>query len=546
MPKLPKEEIKTDVLVIGGGAAGLVAAIEAKASGLDVTLVAKSKVGQSGNSIVAGTGMAVWSPHPDSEDAMQIFKQDTFSSGKAINDPDIVDLFIKGSSSLIEKFTAYGVKFKEMDEKLVIKHAPGHSVARTLTADFSKYPYLTRGLSLTVPLLKTARKAGIQIIDFTSVIQLLLSEGRIIGAVALNKKTQSVVIFRTACVILSTGGGGHVFRKSNNTRDITGDSYRLALNAGAELRDMEFVQFYPTMMYSPIKSTISSPLFGEGAFLRNALGDRFMANYDEKGDMATRDIMSRAVFNEVKEGRGDNGNVFMDCRHIDSKILETRYAELMRLLNKADFDLRKNLIPISPATHFFMGGVVINEKGETQVPGLLACGEAVGGLHGANRLGGNALTETFVFGTIAGKQAKQIIESKSLPKIRSIDIEPFRDGGIDISELVRTIRRVTWDYLSIIREEKTSRMAIDEIKKISDAVNHTQIHSVSDLVTLYELKSMIITAELIALGAMARKESRGAHFRADFPDTLDDAFKGNFFYRKQNDKIDVHYRPASY
>ena len=352
------------------------------------------------------------------------------------------------------------------------------------------------------------------------------------------------MIFRAGCVILSTGGGGRIFRKTNNTRDITGDSYRLALNAGATLRDMEFVQFYPTMMFSPIKVTVSSPLFGEGAFLRNVSGDRFMSNYDEKGDMATRDIMSRAVFNEVKEGRGDKGHVFMDCRHIDSKVFEARYAEFMRLLSKANLDLRKDLIPISPATHFFMGGVVINERGETQIPGLLACGEAVGGLHGANRLGGNALTETFVFGTIAGKQAKQVIDSKRLPEIRSEEIEPFRDGGINISELMTSLRRVTWDYLSIIREEKTSQTALDEIKKITDALDNTRIESVFDLVSLYELKSMIATAELIGLGAMARKESRGAHFRSDFPDTRDDDYKGNFFYRKQNDKIDVQYRPA--
>ena len=534
MGKLPEEEITAQVLVIGGGAAGLLAAIEARRKGLEVILVSKSKVGRSGNTIMAGTGMAVWAPFPETEDSVELFKHDTFASGKAINAPEIVDLFVHGSARLVEKLTAYGVKFKQQGNTLIRKHAPGHSVARTLTADFSRYPYLTRGLSLTLPLLETARKASVRIINYTAIIGLLTAEGQVFGAYGINKKTGTMMIFRAGCVILSAGGAGGVYARTNNTCDMTGDSFRLAFEAGATLRDMEFVQFYPTMMFSPFKVTISSPLFGEGAFLRNARGERFMQNYDEKSDMATRDVMSMAVYNEIREGRSDNGNVFMDCSRIDPHVIESRYGELMQRLKKADIDLKKDQIPISPAAHFFMGGMAINQRAETDVLGLLACGESVGGLHGANRLGGNALTETVVFGLIAGHRAgDHASKDRHLPAVPVKDIEAFRTGDIAISDLKKHIQKVTWSGLSIIRDEKTCLKALDELESVSAVLSHTRISSVSDIISYYELKSMLSTAELIARGALARRESRGAHFRSDFPDTNDFSFRGNLFFRKQ-------------
>ncbi len=542
MAKLRKEEISTQVLVIGGGAAGLLAAIEARDCGLDVTLVSKSKVGRSGNTIVAGTGMAVWSPLSQMKDSIDLFRTDTYTSGKAINDPHIVEKFISGSSRLVEKLSACGVQFKKHEEHLVWKHAPGHSVARTLTADFSRYPYLTRGLSLTLPMLETAKRAGVRIVDFTAIIRLLSADGRIFGACGIDKKSKTVVTFKAGCVILSAGGGGWVYGRSNNTQDMTGDSFRLAYEAGATLRDMEFVQFYPSMMFSPVKVTVSSPLFGEGAVLRNALGQRFMQNYDDKADMATRDVMSRAIYSEIKAGRGNDGCVFMDCCHIDPHVLEKRYGELMRLLKKAGLDLAKNPAPISPAAHFFMGGVAINENCETDLPGLLACGESVGGLHGANRLGGNALTETIVFGMIAGNQAKaHVTEGKTLPNLPAVEIEPFRKGDITVSELKKHVGRFTWENLSIIRSDATCHKALAEIASVSGELNHVRIASVSDIVSFYELKSMVSTAELIARGALVRKESRGAHFRSDFPDTENEAFKGSLFYRKREDNPFIQY-----
>ena len=544
MRKLPKQEIVTDVLVIGGGAAGMTAALEAREKGLDVTIVSKSKVGRSGNTIVAGTGLAVLAPDSESKDTPKIFSEDTIRSGKEINDRGLVSLHINGSSKIVDKLTRYGVVFRKLDDGFMIKRAPGHSVSRTFTADFSKYPYLTRGMSLSLPILNTTQKSGIRIIDYASVVKLLVSGGHVSGAIAVSKKPEAVLVFRTRVIILASGGGGRIFSKSNNTRDITGDSYSLAYDAGVVLRDMEFVQFYPSMMFSPIKVTISSPLFGEGAFLRNALGERFMERYDKMGDMATRDIMSRAMFNEVIEGRGEKGNIFMDCRHLPRDAIKTKYAELLRLLNRAGIDPLKQLIPISPATHFFMGGVVINEKCETNVPGLLACGESVGGLHGANRLAGNALTETVVFGTIAGGQAKTLLNTKLTPEPPAVDIEPYRRGTVSLSELRQNLRETTWKYLSIARSRQSTENAGEQIDRVSDSLEDAGIETVYDLVSFYELKSMITTARLLVQGSLERRESRGSHFRTDYPDTDDEKFKGNFFYRNEKGQLTVEFHPV--
>lgn len=541
-PTLPTNKIKTDVLVIGAGAAGMTAALEAKSKGLDVTIISKSKVGRSGNTIISGTGMAILDQGTDSQDSPQAFKQDTLRSGKEINDHALVDLYLKHSPKLIDRLIDYGVALKKMDDRWLKKRAPGHCVARSFSADFSHYPYMTKGLSLTLPLLKSAEQSGIRIIDFAPVIKLLISDGCIAGAVAISKKTKAILIIRTPVVILASGGCGGIYARSNNTGDITGDSYSLAYNAGALLRDVEFVQFYPSMMFSPLKVTISNPLFGEGATLRNAHNERFMHKYDQAAEMATRDIMSRSIFNEIKEGRGHQGCIFMDCRHLPEEILTTKYAEILRLLAKANLNPLKDLIPISPAVHFSMGGVVIDSRTQTSVPGLLACGEAVGGLHGANRLAGNALPETFVFGMIAGQHAAEAFKKGAYPETNAFDVRPFGKGNLSLPELQKDLRKTTWNYLSIIKTRESGQKALQAIDRLALSIEDVGVETVYDLASFYELKSMLTTARLIVQGSLARKESRGSHFRSDYPQIDDENFKGSFFYKNEKGRLTLEFR----
>lgn len=544
MFEISKEVISTDVLVIGGGASGLIAALEAKNGGLDVAIISKSRVGRSGNTIVSGSAMAVLIPEHDSGDTYELFYEDIIKSGKGINDSKLVDLFVKRSSKIIDKLTGYGVVFRKVDNRFLKKRPPGHSCPRSVPTDYRGFSYLTRGLSLTLPLLNRVKTSGIKIIEGTPVVKLLVTDNRICGAIAIDKKREKVLIFRTGIIILASGGGGRIFSRSNNTRDITGDSYSLAYDAGAVLRDMEFVQFYPTMMYSPIKMPISNPLFGDGAVLRNSHRERFMENYDKSGDMATRDIMARAIYTEIMNGRDYNGSVFVDCSTIPENTLKSKYAEFCEYLNRAGIDPLKDLIPVSPGTHFFMGGLVINQEGESTIQGLLACGECVGGIHGANRLSGNALSETVVFGIIAGRTAVKIAETQSVPSLPLVEIESFREGSICLTELKCNLQEIMWKYVSLIRNRESLEKARSRIEEILNLLNYAEIKNIHDLISFYELKNMITTSRLIVEGSILRTESRGAHYRSDYPDINNRNFKGNYFYQNIKGDLNIKFKPV--
>ena len=535
--------IKTDILVIGGGLAGLTAAIEAKNCKNTVTIVCKSITGKSGNTVVSGSAMAV--VRPDNEnDSQELLYKDVMRSSQGINDKGIAEYFAAHSNEVLDKLSGYGVVFRRIGDKYVTKRPPGHSVSRSFQVDISKVPYHIRGLSISLPLLKMAKEKNIQIIDNTMVYKLLKKEGRISGALAVSKRDNEIIQLFAKVIIIAAGGGANIYSMTDNTSDITGDSYILALEAGAELRDMEFVQYYPTMMFKPIKICISNPLFGEGAVLSNVQNDRFMDRYSKMGNKATRDLMALAVYSEIKAGRGNPDYVYVDCSQIPPKVINNKFAEFKNLLSKRGINIFKDRIPVSTAAHYYLGGIKVDGNCETGIPGLLACGEAVWGVHGANRLSGNALAEAVVFGSLAGKRAAKLAEiTNSFLDIdcnQSIGHEVVQNGSYDIEEIKKRLRRLMWENVAVVRNESGLLYAREQVKVLSEKIEKCCIINVSDTARYQETKNLIRLCMMVIEGALARQESRGAHYREDYP-SKNRKFDGNFVYRKNNGGFDMEF-----
>ena len=305
--------VQCDVLIIGGGAAALVAALEARKAVDDVLIVCKGKVGRSGNTIVSAVQFAV--SDPDSPDSIEQHFQDTLLGGQAINDEALVQLLASQVGHRVRDLEGYGVPFVRVGGELRRQLAPGHSSPRCISVQAGDYPQATQGLSITLPLLKQVVNRGVRLIERTPVIKLLVEEGQVCGAIGLDVKGRRAIVLQAKAVVLACGGGGQIFAMTDNTLDVSGDSYALALETGATLRDMEFVQFYPACMTSPLKTIIPTRLFAQGAVLRNKAGERFMPRYDpDRAEMATRDVMSRAIFLEMQR-TGERG-VHLDCTQI--------------------------------------------------------------------------------------------------------------------------------------------------------------------------------------------------------------------------------------
>ncbi len=518
MLSIPIRSEESDVLVIGGGLSGLMAALEAVKTTPRVTVLCKRKSGGSGNTLVSGAGFATFMP--GSGDSLDQYFHDTMYSGKGINERRLVQTLVNESTETIFTLAASGVKFTCSNGEVIYKHAPGHSHGRSLYCDFAPREQTIRGLSILRPLLNQVLKTGVRLMNYVTVIQLMKNEDALVGAMGLDLANEEFIYFSAKSVILAAGGGGRLFSRNNNTAEITGDSLGLALKAGATLRDMEFVQFYPTMLNQPVKIPLSNTLFGDGAVLRNAIGERFMPQYaPQEGDMATRDKMCQAIFGEIRAGRDIAGQVYLDCTGISSQAFELKHRRLKEYLNQHDVDIQKNWMLVSPAAHFFMGGIKINEHCETTLTGLYASGECAGGVHGANRLATNALTEAAVFGRIAGKRAASF--AVKVNKVQESPTKLFWPDPGHSKELFSEIRdflcKTMWENASIIRTKGSLLQALKNVQHCQESLAHTRCLSFRDVAKYFELESMCNVAQVIVRSALAREESRGSHFREDFP-----------------------------
>ncbi len=532
--------IYTDVLVIGAGGAGLRAAIEAAKHNSKILIITKEPFGTTATNMAAGgidAAVAGTTPRQHFED--------TVKAGLSINNRRLVKILAEEMPDRIADLISYGVVFDKLPDGSFYSWTGGkQSAALTLSAGDYIGSAMMRAL--------TAQVRSLQIACFSHhfVTTLLTDKKRVVGAFVLDEKGKYKVILAKATV-LATGGAGQLYQVTSNPQSATGEGYGLAAEAGAELMDMEFIQFHPTGIAFPLLkkgALVTEKARGHGAILRNKNGERFV------NELAGRDELSRAIYREISEGRGTaQGGVFLDVTHWKKGMAEKIIPAVFRQFMAMGVDIQKKPMEVAPTAHHSMGGVRINEWGETNISGLFACGEAAGGVHGANRLVGNALAEGQVFGARAGLKASlfaQKIKSSSVPlkqvnsEIKRIETiskrKPFGFAqgklGIKPEELLLQLKKLMWEGVGIIRSKKALQKAQRELAVLKRQAAKLTAGDISQLKTALSLRQMLAVAELIITASLIRTESRGAHFREDFPQ-MKKSWQKNIVLYQENGRL---------
>ena len=566
------ETIDHDVLVIGAGGAGLRAAIEAAAQKVSVGVVCKSLLGKA-HTVMAEGGVAAAMANVDDRDSWRVHFADTMRGGQYLNNWRMAELHAKEAPDRVRELEGWGALFdRTADGRILQRNFGGH-----------RYPRLAHvgdrtGLEMIRTLQDHGIHEGIDVHMECTVLALLRDGERIAGAFAYDRERGRFKLFRAKSVILATGGIGRAYSITSNSWEYTGDGHALAYLAGAALQDMEFVQFHPTGMIWPPSVRgilVTEGVRGEGGVLRNKDGKRFMfenipdnykaqtADSEEEGwrytqgdkdarrppELLTRDHVARMIVSEVKAGRGSpHGGVFLDISWIKERLpnasehikkkLPSMYHQFMQL---AGIDITKEPMEIGPTTHYVMGGIRVD--GDTQmssVPGLFACGECAAGLHGANRLGGNSLSDLLVFGKRAGQYAAEYARGKGTPTVDAGEVDaaarralaPFERGsaGEGPYQVQESLQKTMQNYVGIVRVQGEMERALAELEVLSERAERVGVPGNREYNpgwhTALDLRHLLIVSEAITTSALERKESRGGHFRDDYPDK--DATFGTF------------------
>jgi succinate dehydrogenase / fumarate reductase flavoprotein subunit len=565
-----------DVLVIGAGGAGLRAAIEASANNVRVGVVTKSLLGKA-HTVMAEGGVAAALANVDERDNWKVHFSDTMRGGQYVNDWRMAELHAKEAPDRVRELEAWGALFdRTKDGRILQRNFGGH-----------RYPRLAHvgdrtGLEMIRTLQDHGIHLGMEVHMECTVLTLLKDDGRIAGAFGYERERGRFLLFRAKAIVLATGGIGRAYKITSNSWEYTADGHSLAYDAGASLMDMEFVQFHPTGMIWPPSVRgilVTEGVRGEGGVLKNKEGRRFMfeeipenyraqtADNEEEGwrytqgdrnarrppELLTRDHVARCIVHEVREGRGSpHGGVFLDIAWIKNRVpngaelikkkLPSMYHQFKQL---ADIDITQEPMEVGPTTHYMMGGVRVDPDTQmSDVPGLFAAGECAAGLHGANRLGGNSLSDLLVFGKRAGEYAARFATENGAanPNPDQIEasarraVEPFERTGENPYQVQYDLQELMQDLVGIVRREEEMQRALVELRRLEERANRVAVignrEYNSGWHTALDLRHLLTVSEIIARAAIDRKESRGAHFREDYPSKNDAVGRCNIIVRR--------------
>ncbi len=513
----------TDVLVIGSGLAGLRAALAVDPQ-LSVLVITKSSLRES-NSVYAQGGIAGVLA---ADDCFEDHVDDTLQAGGLLCDRRVAERVVQEAPKRIQELIDWGTQFDQIGDRLALGREGGHGCQRIAHAlGDSTGKEIIRAIAARV-----GQSPHIEIWDNTFTLDLITSEGTCRGAVVSDGHRGRVMVWAKQ-TILATGGAGQLYRETTNPEVATADGIAIAYRAGAELRDLEFVQFHPTVLYIAGSSRylISEATRGEGAYLVGRDGRRFISDYDPRGELAPRDIVSKAIVLEML--RSAHPNVYLDLTHLDAEKTRARFPGIAATCAEFDLDITRDRIPVRPGAHYMMGGVTVDSQGRTTLPGLWAAGEVTGsGLHGANRLASNSLLEALVYGAHAGEEASRA--AATLPDSFSalmLENPPADPAGepLNLIDIRNSLKSLMWRSVGVQRDKEGLTEAADNIGRWCRYVLPRQF---SDS-TGWELQNMLCVARLMIHAASVRRETRGAHVRTDYPDTDDERWNCHTTFRRE-------------
>ena len=540
-----------DVLIIGAGGAGLRAAIAATERELSVGVVTKSLLGKA-HTVMAEGGVAAAVGNVDPEDDWQTHFMDTMKAGKFINNWQMVEIFAKEAPDRVYELEQWGALFNRTSEGKISQRPFGAHTYRRLCHVGDR-----TGLEMIRTLQEKVLATDAKVYMETTVTRLFKKDGRVVGALSYTRESGKFIHFKAKAVVLATGGWGRIYKVTSNSWEGTGDGAILAYEAGAELMDMEMVQFHPTGMVWPpgVRGIlVTEGVRGEGGVLRNAEGDRYMENYDpERMELSSRDIVARANYTEVQEGRGSpHGGVYLDITPIGydniMKKLPTMYEQFHKL---ADIDISEEPMEVFPTVHYTMGGIRVEpETCATNVSGLFAAGECAAGLHGANRLGGNSLSDLLVFGRRAGEGAAEYVKSNGYStEIEASDVEAERErvlkplekqgNGENPYTIQQELQAAMMEHANLMRIEESLKEGLEKVLALKERLPNQKVHG-STLFnpgwhTAEDNRHLIEVSEMILRAALERKEQRAAQWRLDYEGLNEELGKINFIVKKDEE-----------